>query len=173
MNNIILIGFMGTGKTTVGKALAQRLGRPYLDLDQYIVEREQRSIPTIFSEEGETYFRQVEAALLLESLQPGGRVITTGGGVVLRPDNVAAMKSGGWVIALKASPDEIIRRVSSDSQRPLLAGDAAERVHRLLAERDGMYDFAPLQIDTTGRHVQEIVDEIMRKMVEQTDFRRD
>ncbi|MBO8163177.1 MAG: shikimate kinase [Brevibacillus sp.] len=171
MNNVILIGFMGTGKTTVGKALAARLNWPHLDLDQYIAEREKRSIADIFASEGEARFRQIESELLAEVLQSGKQVITTGGGVVLRRQNVLAMQAGGLVIALKAAPEEIIRRVSTDQGRPLLAGDVTERVHRLLAERAGMYDFAPLQVDTTGRDIEEIVDEIMTKMTEQTDFR--
>jgi len=172
MNNLILIGFMGTGKSTVGEALARRLNWPLLDLDQLIREREQRSIPDIFATDGEAYFRSVETKLLQESLQPGRRVITTGGGVVLRPENVAAMLAGGVVIALKATPEEIIRRVSGDAQRPLLRGNVEQRVHQLLAERAGMYDFAPLQIETTGRPVAEIVDEIIGRLVDQADFWR-
>lgn len=174
MDKVILIGFMGTGKSTVGEALAKRLNCPYVDLDQLIVEREKRSIPDIFAAEGEAYFRRVESELLRESLQkPGRQVITTGGGVVLRPENVTAMLAGGVVVNLKATAEEIIRRVSGDTQRPLLRGDVKQRVYQLLRERAGMYDFAPLQIETTNRSVAAIVDEIMGRLVAQSDFWRE
>jgi shikimate kinase len=173
MENIILIGFMGTGKSTVGKALAAKLGWTHVDLDALIVEREGRSIPELFREVGETYFREIESALLTELLGMSRQVISTGGGAVLRPSNVVSMLQGGVVVALFADEEEIIRRVSSDTQRPLLAGDPSARVKALMRERAGAYDFAPIRIDTTGKSVEAIIAEMEAKMVEHMPFRRD
>ncbi|WP_139489691.1 shikimate kinase [Brevibacillus dissolubilis] len=172
MTNVILIGFMGTGKSTIGQVLAKRLERKQVDLDTYIVERTGMDIPTIFRERGEASFRDIEAELLQELLDQEGLVITTGGGAVLRPSNVEAMLAGGTVVALTATEEEIIRRVSGDVNRPLLAGDAALRVRTLLRERAGAYDFAPVQVETTGREVDAIVSEILGRMVETDGFRQ-
>lgn len=171
--NFVLVGFMGTGKTTVGVRLAQRLGKQHVDLDQSIVEYEKNDIPTIFQQKGEDYFREVESTLLQELLQKEDIVLTTGGGAVLRKGNVASMMEQSMVIALTATPEEIIRRVSQDTNRPLLAGNVRERVTALLEQRKGMYDFAPIQVDTTDRSVEEIVEEIIKKTIEHRDFRRD
>lgn len=166
MQNVILIGFMGTGKTTVGKALAAALQLPHRDLDEAIVNHVGCSIADLFQSKGEQYFRDVETALLQKLLDEDVQVLTTGGGAVLRQENISTMLQAGTVIALSAAEEELIRRLESDSQRPLLAGGVAERVKTLLEERKGAYDFAPIQIDTTGKTVQTIVDEIKAKMVE-------
>jgi len=167
--NIILIGFMGTGKTTTGKVLAAELGLPHRDLDEVIAQREGRSISEIFRAKGEQYFRDRETAALEQLLAQQGQVLTTGGGAVLRPENVALMQKAGTVVALTAAEDELIKRLQNDSGRPLLAGGVAEQVRRLLAERKGAYDFAPIQIDTTNKPVSEIVAEILRHMVEKEE----
>jgi shikimate kinase len=164
--NVILVGFMGTGKTTIGKALAEALELPHVDLDEAIVKQEGCTIAQLFQQKGETYFRDVESALLRKLLETGRQVLTTGGGAVLRPENVAAMLHAGTVVALTATEEELIRRLEQDDQRPLLAGGVAERVKTLLRERKGAYDFAPIQVDTTGKTVVAIVDEIMRRLVE-------
>jgi shikimate kinase len=164
--NVILVGFMGTGKTTVGSALAQALGIPHRDLDEAIAEREGCSIPELFATKGEQYFRDAESAALRDLLRERPQVLTTGGGAVLRPENVRLMLQEGTVIALSATEQELIRRLEGDTGRPLLAGGVADRVRRLLEERKGAYDFAPIQIDTTGKDVSEIVAEIRGRMVE-------
>ena len=173
MENMILIGFMGTGKSTVGKAMASRLARPLVDIDQAIVSHLGVDIPTIFQVNGEKYFRDTETSILQQILMKKGQVVTTGGGAVLRAQNVTTMLSNGIVIALHASEDEIVKRVSSDRGRPLLAGNAKERVKTLLEERRGAYDFAHIHIDTTGKSVADIVEKIMTDMVEKAGFRRD
>jgi shikimate kinase len=171
--NVIFVGFMGTGKTTVGSALAKDLGIPHRDLDEAIAEREGCSIPELFATKGEQYFRDAESAMLRELLQEKPQVLTTGGGAVLRPENVRLMLSEGTVIALSAAEEELIRRLAGDTGRPLIAGDVAQRVRRLLDERKGAYDFAPIQIDTTGKDVSDIVGEIRGRMVESGLIGRD
>ena len=104
--NVIFVGFMGTGKTTVGSALAKDLGIPHRDLDEAIAEREGCSIPELFATKGEQYFRDAESAMLRELLQEKPQVLTTGGGAVLRPENVRLMLSEGTVIALSARSEE-------------------------------------------------------------------
>ncbi|QQE72927.1 shikimate kinase [Brevibacillus composti] len=172
-NNLILVGFMGTGKTTVGAALAAELGMRHRDLDETIVNRAGSTIPAIFAEKGEAFFRDLESELLAELLGEEGQVLTTGGGAVLRKENVACMLAGGTVIALSAAEEELIRRLESDQQRPLLAGGVAERVRTLLKERKDAYSFAPVQVDTTGKTVGEIVAEIRQAVVEKGGFRGD
>src|SRR5690606_17550227 len=159
---LILIGFMGTGKTTVGKALAVRLGLPLVDTDQEIEKQAGQRISEIFQRCGEEGFRALESRVLRQVLTGNPGIVTTGGGIVLRPENVRLMREFGLVIALHASAEEIIRRLSGDTDRPLLRGDLRQRVSRLLEERRGMYDFAHVQVDTTTLTVAEVVDRICR-----------
>ncbi|MED1794013.1 shikimate kinase [Brevibacillus nitrificans] len=166
MKNVVLVGFMGTGKTTVGAALSEALGMTQIDLDEEIVRREGKSIPALFAEQGEAYFRDAESKYLTDLLEHGPCILTTGGGVVLRPQNVEVMVQKGLVVALSASEEELIKRLENDTGRPLLAGGVAQRVRTLLAERAGAYDFAPIQIDTTGKSLTAIVEEIKRHLVE-------
>ncbi|MFS0554122.1 shikimate kinase [Brevibacillus sp. 179-C9.3 HS] len=168
MMNLVLVGFMGTGKTTVGAALAASLGMKHKDLDHAIVESEGRSIPDIFADQGEAYFRGVETKCLAQLLDEDPQVLTTGGGAVLRQQNVEMMLAHGIVIALHATEEELIKRLENDSGRPLLAGGVAARVRTLMAERAGVYDFAPIQVDTTGKSLSDIVMEITNQVVERT-----
>lgn len=166
MKNVVLVGFMGTGKTTVGAALSEALGIVQKDLDEVIVAKEGSSIPALFAERGEAYFRDAESKYLDELLDEGPQILTTGGGVVLRKQNVENMLKKGTVVALFASEEELIRRLTNDTGRPLLAGGVAQRVRTLLQERAGAYDFAPIQIDTTGKSLQAIVAEITARLIE-------
>lgn len=122
MNNIYLIGFMGAGKTTVGKELSERLGRKLLDTDQCIVEQEGMSIAEIFEKRGEKCFRDAETACIKSLGAEENCVISCGGGVVLREENVAAMKRTGVIVLIEASVEVILERVSRNSNRPLLEG---------------------------------------------------
>ncbi|WP_340023045.1 shikimate kinase [Paenibacillus sp. FSL K6-1096] len=154
--NIILVGMMATGKSTVGAILAEELGYELIDLDAWIVEREGRSIAEIFADGGEQMFRKLESAALKEMLQGERRVISTGGGAVLAPGNAEMMLEHGYVVALTASEEVIIERVSGDENRPLLAGNAAERVRSIMEQRREAYRFAHCTVDTTGLNVAEV-----------------
>ncbi|MCK8486093.1 shikimate kinase [Paenibacillus sp. MBLB2552] len=161
LNNIVLIGMMGTGKSTVGALLAAETGLTLVDLDQRIVQEAGRTIPDIFAAEGEAYFRELESALLRGTLQERGIVLATGGGAVLREENRLVMREGGLVVALQATAEEIIARVGEDPGRPLLAGGAKERVITLLEERKDAYAFAHLTIDTSGKSAEQVSAEIL------------
>jgi shikimate kinase len=163
--NIILIGFMGAGKTTVGKALAARLQRDFVDMDVALETRAGKPIPRIFAEDGEPAFRRMERDLVVELSRQGNLVIAAGGGIVLNPDNIRDFSATGRVICLKAAADEILRRVSACSHRPLLEqGDKAERIRNLLQQRQHFYDAIPCQVDTTGKTVSEVVAEVLGKI---------
>lgn len=157
----MLIGFMGTGKTTVGAALSERLGWRFVDTDEEIVSRENMSIPELFAARGEPYFRDVEAEVIAGVLERKKQVVSTGGGAVLRPGNRSAMLAGGFVVALTAPYETLIERLRGDANRPLLAGDEEERVRRLLEERKDAYSFAHLAIDTSSCSVREAVQTII------------
>ncbi|MCX6028756.1 MAG: 3-dehydroquinate synthase [Chloroflexi bacterium] len=149
-SNIILTGFMGTGKTAVGREVAERLGRPFVDLDVRIVERAGKSIPAIFAEDGEPAFRALEATLCQKLRQPAGLVIATGGGAVLDPANREALAAGGVLICLDADPDTILARLAGAEDRPLLADpDRRARIATLLAQRAEAYAAIPHHLDTT------------------------
>ena len=161
MNNIILVGFMGSGKTTVGKKLAAQLRLPLLDMDQLIETAEEKSIPQIFSEHGEAYFRNLERALVQKLAPTNGNIISTGGGIVLDPDNLLDFAQYGLVVCLTATPQTILQRVKEDQNRPLLAGEKEKQVQTLLTQRQSLYDAIPFQVKTDARSPQEIVDSIM------------
>ncbi len=134
--NIILTGFMGSGKTTVGKLLAQKLGMEFVDADKKIEEKENRTISNIFEEHGQEYFRTVETEVLKEICSKKGQVISTGGGAVLKSINVSLMKTAGKVIFLDVPAQEIKRRLADDSTRPVLQANSFDAVY---AERIDIY----------------------------------
>ena len=160
--NIALMGFMGTGKTRIGRELAARLGMRFIDMDDVIVEKEGKSIPAIFAEDGEPHFRNVERAVVGELACSPGLVIATGGGVVLNSDNLRDLAQTGLVICVSATPGEILKRVEHDTNRPLLAeGDKLDKIRSLLAARRDFYAAIPHQVDTNGKTPDEVVDEIL------------
>lgn len=163
--HVVLIGFMGTGKSTVASALAERLGREKVDLDAAIEEAEGTTIPVIFAEKGEPYFRRAETEALRRVLEgKTAKIVATGGGAVLAEENRRLMLENGFVVALTADEETIVRRVKDDPNRPLLKGDVRERVATLLETRKTAYDFAHMKIDTSHRSVDEIADAIVERL---------
>jgi shikimate kinase len=162
LKKLVLIGFMGTGKSTVSKLLAEKLGWNRIDGDEEIERLEDRLISDIFAVDGEAGFRIIETKVLDSILASEEcSVIATGGGAVLSEVNRELMLSKGFVVALKASSEQIIARVINDTARPLLEGNAVERVNLLLEQRKHAYDFAHLTIDTTDMSAEEVVDAIL------------
>ncbi len=152
--NIVLIGFMGSGKSTVGRELHQRLGYPLVDMDHAIEQRSGKPITAIFAEDGESAFRDSETALLKELNDPTAprRIISTGGGIVTRPENRPLLKLLGYVVWLHAPADVILARTRKTRNRPLLdTEDPAARIHALMQEREPFYqEAAHLKLDTSG-----------------------
>lgn len=147
--NIILIGFMGTGKTTVGKLLATRLSMTFMDMDDCIVKVAGKSIPEIFADDGEPAFRALERQVVIDLSAQSGLVIATGGGVVLNPDNVRDLGRSGLLVGLTASPEVILDRLRHDTGRPLLNdGDKAAKIRKLLDSRQHLYNAIPFRINT-------------------------
>ncbi len=148
--NIILTGFMGAGKTVVGREVATRSGRRFVDLDDLLVARAGKSIPEVFAQDGEPAFRALEAALCREMAEPAGLVLAVGGGAVVNPANRGALAAGGTLICLDATPEALLRRIGDDDNRPMLAGeDRLARIRELLAQRAEAYAAIPLHLDTT------------------------
>ncbi|HHX45405.1 MAG TPA: 3-dehydroquinate synthase [Chloroflexi bacterium] len=168
--NIVLSGFMGSGKSEVARAVAERLGRPLIDMDEVIAQRAGMSIPEIFARQGEEAFRRYERALCAELAAPAGRVIATGGGALVDAANRERMAQGGYLICLDGDPDVLVRRVGDGAGRPLLcpAGtpegvpdDVAGRFRALWRERRAAYAALPHHIDTTARSREEVVDAVL------------
>lgn len=151
--NIYLIGLMGAGKTTVGRQLARRLGRPFYDSDHEIVERTGVPIPTIFEIEGEEGFRRREIQTIHELTESNGLVLATGGGVVLKPENRERLRGTGWVVYLNVPPRMLYERTRHDRNRPLLqVSDPLAKLEDLYAVRDPLYrEVAHLIVD--GGHL--------------------
>lgn len=160
--NIILTGFMGTGKTTVGRLLAARLERTLVDTDEVIVMKSGRSIADIFRQEGEAAFRHWESRVSRELADQEGLVIATGGRLMLDPDNAVVLGQNGLVFCLTAEPEEILARLADDERRPLLdVGDPGQRIRQLLARRAAGYGRFR-QINTTGKTPEQVVEEIVQ-----------
>jgi shikimate kinase len=161
--NIVLIGFMGTGKTSLGRQLARRLGYRFIDTDQAIEEVTGKTVAQIFRRDGVIRFRSEENLLARKLAGQSGLVIATGGGMVLNEENVALLGQNGILIGLRADPEVIVSRVKNKKHRPLLhRGDLRENVLKLLREREGVYDVAEYTIDTGKLSFQEALNEIYR-----------
>ncbi len=156
--NIVITGFMGTGKTTVGRLLAERLGRPFIDTDAEIVQRMGLSIPEIFAREGETGFRHIEQRICRFLAAQRGLVIATGGGMLVDAGNRSVMLASGTVVCLVASPEAIETRLKNEAdERPLLRGDW----RALLEQRRTAYDAIPTHVDTSDKTPEQVVEEII------------
>ena len=160
--NLILIGFMGTGKTSLGKLLANRLGRGFIDLDQKIEHDAKMTIPQIFELHGEKYFRELEKKAVREVSERKNLVIATGGGTVKDAENVRLLKNSGVIICLTTDPEEIFRRTERRGERPVLDSgeDRLATIKKLLAEREIFYSQADYTIDTTDWSPLQIMNDI-------------
>ncbi len=161
--NIVLTGFMGTGKTQISRRLAEALCRESVDMDDLIEERAGLPIPEVFAIHGEQKFRQLELAVCLAVANRTALVVATGGGTVVNPVCRKVLQDSGFLICLTASPEEILKRVGTDSNRPLLDakdGSREERIKVLLEERAPHYNAIPHQVDTTHLTHSEVVSHI-------------
>jgi shikimate kinase len=161
--NIVLVGFMGTGKSAVGERLAAALGWPLLDTDAVIEERAGCRIAEIFARAGEPGFREQESAVVAEAAARDCVVIATGGGVLGRDENVACLKANGRLVCLTARPEVILDRTAPWGDRPLLAtaSDPRQAVERLLGARAPRYALADLTIDTSDLTVEQVAGRIL------------
>ena len=154
---------MGTGKTSVGKRLAERLAMTFLDMDALIEQRERRPISRIFTEDGEPFFRALERKAVHELSARTGLVVATGGGIVLNADNIVDFSRTGLVVCLAATPETILRRVEHETHRPLLAGgDRLQKIRDLLARRQPLYDAIPDRVETDSLTVEQAVEAIVQ-----------
>lgn len=162
MPNLVLIGFMGTGKTTVGKKAAKELAMEFVDTDKEIEKVTGLTVSEIFAKYGEVRFRSEEQAAVRRLTQGGNRVIATGGGVVLNPENMELLRASGIVISLIAAPEVIYERVRRKKTRPLLASsDLLATIKKLLQERADLYRVADAVVDTSNMSLLQVRDEVV------------
>jgi shikimate kinase len=163
MNNIYLVGFMGTGKSSVARELAKRRKWQFLDLDELIQLKEKRTVSDIFAKDGESYFRRVEKRVLKEVSSQKKFIVACGGGVVIDPENIRVMKETGLVICLAAAPEIILKRTSGYMHRPLLnVVSPKKQVEFLLKLRAPYYAQAHKTIDTSKISIKEVVDRVLK-----------
>lgn len=163
IRNVVLIGFMSTGKTSVGKRLVKQLNWDFIDTDFEIEKDNGMNVSEIFRKHGETYFRSEEERLIKSFLEREHCVIATGGGAVLSPENWKVLSQIGYIIALYAPIDTILERVGKSNDRPLFKSNREED-ERLLLARQPIYNKAELIINTTEMDVDQVVEEIMRNI---------
>jgi shikimate kinase len=162
MKNIVLTGFMGTGKTAVGRELSRLLSMRLVDIDAEIEEDRKMTINDIFQKFGEKYFRDVETGMIRRFAAQKNLIISTGGGAVLREENMEVLRETGIVFCLDACPETILERTSRSEDRPLLkAGDPMTKIKELLSFRRPFYEKAGTLIDTEGKNPLQIAEEIV------------
>lgn len=164
--NVALIGFMGVGKTAVGKALAARLGKEFIELDLLIERKAGKSIPEIFNQDGEIIFREYEIELTKEISVKENLVIACGGGLVLNKINIDRLRKHAVIILLKATKDTILKRTSRHTNRPLLDGtNRVERIQELMEYRRPFYDrAADTTVDTSGLSIIAVTEKIIKEL---------
>lgn len=161
MKNVVLVGFMGTGKTQVAKMLAKRAGMTYVSTDEMIEQKEKRPISDIFRDEGEVYFRRVEKDIVKEVAKGENQVIDTGGGIVLDSENMENLRKNGVIICLWASEKVIYERTKKYRHRPLLNVESPEkRIREILDKREPFYKKADFHIDTTKLDLEAVVGKV-------------
>lgn len=162
MQDIYLVGFMGTGKTAVGRRLAQELDLQLVDIDDLIVKKERRSINDIFAQSGEPYFRKAEKEALKEVAGKRRQVVACGGGIVIDPENITIMKQAGRLICLTARPEIILERTKKYTHRPLLnVADPLVKIKGLLEIRRPYYTEADFTVDTSDLSIEEAARKIL------------
>lgn len=164
MSNIILIGFMGSGKSSVGRLLAEKLERKFVDMDDEIEIAENKTINEIFEEYGEEHFRSLETGYLEKLLTKKNKVISTGGGVIIKEENVEILRKIGVVVYLNTSIEQLMKNLEGDTLRPLLQGkDVKEKIVNLLRTREPIYfEAANMIIQTEGKSVEDVTNEIIK-----------
>jgi len=158
-DKVYLVGFMGAGKTSVGRALAKRLDWRFADIDELIEQRERSSVSDIFAKQGEPYFRGIERAILAEQVPLRHAVVATGGGTFVDPQNRAVIKADGAAVWLDAPLERVIARIPQDGRRPL-ASDRAN-LERLFHSRHAAYEQAHLRLDAGREPVESLVDQLV------------
>ena len=166
MKNIVLIGFMGAGKTTYGRKLSSLLGCKFIDTDRYIEKKIGLSISEIFAIKGEAAFRQMELDTACQLAEENGIVIATGGGMIKSSQIMQRLKKNGVVLYLKSTPAAIYRNIGHDTRRPLLeGGDKMERITSLMKERAPIYEtYADITIDVSGGRIGRMVEEMLEAL---------
>ena len=164
--NIMLIGFMGAGKTPVSRELSKMTGKKELDMDAYIVDREGMSIAVMFDKYGEEYFRKKETESLVEIMDMEDLIVSCGGGVVVKDENVEHMKKGGVIVLLTATPETTLERVKNSTDRPILNGNMnIQFITNLMNKRKDRYlSVADIIVETDNKKVSDICKEIMDKI---------
>jgi shikimate kinase len=163
MRNLVLIGFMGSGKSTIGRIVSGELKMKLVDLDRWIEERKKMPIAEIFEKEGEDAFRELETEAVKEVSKSAGQVIATGGGVVLRKSNLEILAGSGILIHLQVDAATVLARTQRHSHRPLLQGpDATLRIEKLMKERQSFYDAIPNSVQSAKRPISDVVADVLR-----------
>ncbi len=161
--NIVLVGLMGCGKSSVGKALAEKTGLELVDTDELIEQQKNKTINEIFKINGEKYFRELEHQCATALSNKAGLIISTGGGMVENTENMDLLKQNGYVFYLYAPAEELYKRVKNETHRPLLKNpDPLETLSNLLERRVRSYEKAHFKINTVNKQVSEIADEIVK-----------
>jgi shikimate kinase len=165
VKNIVLTGFMGTGKTEVGRELSNILGWKLIDVDGEIVKAKNMSINEIFSQFGEPVFRDIETEMIKNIAANKNMIISTGGGAVMRQGNMEALRQTGIIVCLTASSDTILKRTGNSDERPLLkAENPLQKIKELLDFRKPFYEKADIMIDTENRTPRQIAEEILERV---------
>jgi shikimate kinase len=165
IKNIILTGFMGVGKTSVGMRLAKDIGFTFVDTDDLIEADQKMSITDIFTKLGEPHFRDIESGIVQQVSAGEKQVISTGGGAVIRDGNRAAFKKAGLVVCLSARPEVIYERIKNEAHRPLLhTEDPLAKIKDLLESREVFYSQADMTIDTSEKTVEDIIHRIKERI---------
>lgn len=150
MRNVVLTGFMCTGKSTIGRALAKKMGYRFIDSDEYIVKKQNMTIDEIFEKFGEAEFRRIEQECIKEISEMTNCIVATGGGVVLNPENIANLKKNGVVFNLNASLETILSRANAIKKRPLIRNSTAEEIGERMRVRQPFYDNNHFKINIDG-----------------------